>query len=134
MKEKIEAIQTKNAPAAIGPYSQAVAAGPYLFLSGQIPLDPREGKITDTTIEGQTAQVLNNIEAILASAGLTLADVVRTDVYLQDLQDFAAMNAVYASRFSQAVKPARTTIQAAKLPLDSRVEITCVALRKDFNF
>ncbi|MBS0604005.1 MAG: hypothetical protein JSS60_03090 [Verrucomicrobia bacterium] len=129
MRNDVHFVDTANAPKAIGPYSQAIAAGPYLFLSGQIPIDPSVGKVTDSTIEGQTKQVIDNIEAILASEGLSLLDVVRCDVYLKDMQDFPEMNAIYAERFSHAAKPARTTIQAAKLPLDSRVEITCVAYR-----
>ena len=130
MREDIRSIEIEDAPKAIGPYSQAIAAGPFLFLSGQIPIDPKVGKIVDTSIEGQTKQVIDNIEAILSSEGLSLKDVVRTDVYLRDMQDFAAMNTIYAERFNHAAKPARTTIQAAKLPMDCLVEITCIAYRK----
>jgi len=130
MQKQIRAIATEQAPKAIGPYAQAIAAGPYLFLSGQIPIDPKAGKITATTIQEQTKQVIDNIEAILDSEGLSLLNVVRTDVYLKDMADFAEMNAIYAERFSQAAKPARTTIEAAKLPLDCKVEITCVAYRE----
>ena len=127
MLEDICLVATKDAPPAIGPYSQAVAAGPYLFLSGQIPLNPQTGKIVASDIESQTQQVIDNIEAILAAKGLSLANVVRTEVYLKDMQDFIAMNTIYADRFKQAVKPARTTIQAANLPLDCLIEIACIA-------
>lgn len=127
MLEDICLVATKDAPQAIGPYSQAVAAGPYLFLSGQIPLNPQMGTIVADDIESQTHQVIDNIEAILAAKGLSLASVVRTEVYLKDMRDLVTMNTVYADRFKQAVKPARTTIQAAKLPLDCRIEITCIA-------
>lgn len=129
MKKEIFRIEAEHAPKAIGPYSQAVAAGPYLFISGQLPVDPRAGKIIDTSIQGQTKQVLDNLEAVLAAESLTLKDVVKTDVYLKDMQDFAEMNAVYAERFSHPIKPARVTIQAAKLPMDARIEISCIAFR-----
>ncbi len=130
MTNAIHAIHTEHAPKAIGPYSQAVAAGPYLHLSGQIPIDPKVGEITATTIEEQTRQVFENIQAVLAADGLSLKDVVSTVVYLKDLKkDFVAMNTVYAEYFDQPVKPARTTIQAGELPKDALIEITCVALR-----
>lgn len=130
MDKGIRSIATENAPKAIGPYSQAIAAGPYLFLSGQIPIDPKTGKIVDSTIEGQTRQVIDNIKAVLAADGLILTDVVRTEVFLRDMQDFPQMNAIYASFFELAAKPARTTIQAAKLPMDCLVEIACIAYRR----
>jgi 2-iminobutanoate/2-iminopropanoate deaminase len=130
MRENIHFIDTLHAPKPNGPYSQAIAAGPYLFLAGQIPIDPKVGKILESTIEGQTKQVIDNIEAILAVEELSLEDIVRTEVYLKDMQDFPEMNAVYAERFNHAIKPARTTIQAVQLPMDSLVEITCIALRK----
>ncbi len=129
MSKDIHSIETEHAPKAIGPYSQAISAGPYFFLSGQIPIDPKLGKITASTIEGQTQQVIDNIEAILKAAGLSLLNVVRTDVYLKDMEDFTEMNMVYAKCFHHVTKPARTTIQAAKLPLDCKVEITCIAYR-----
>ncbi len=129
MEKEIRSITTEHAPQAIGPYSQAVAAGPYLFISGQLPIDPKTGKIPDSSIQGQTKQVLDNLEAILAVEGLTTKDVVKTEVFLKDMQDFPEMNAVYAERFNHAIKPARVTIQAAKLPMDARVEISCIALR-----
>ena len=120
-------VETEHAPKAIGPYSQAVAAGPFLFISGQLPVDPKTGKIAQGSIQSQTKQVLDNLEAILAAEGLSLKDVVKTEVFLKDMQDFAEMNAVYAERFNHPIKPARVTIQAAKLPMDARVEISCIA-------
>ncbi len=129
MQKEIRPISTENAPKAIGPYSQAIAAGPFLFISGQVPVDPKTGTITAATIEDQTNQVLDNIEAILAAEGLSLEHVVKTEVFLKDMQDFSKMNAVYAERFAHAIKPARATVQVAKLPLDARIEIACIAYR-----
>ncbi len=123
----IHEITTPDAPKAIGPYSQAIRAGEYLFLSGQIALDPMTGKLHGNTIEEQTNQVLRNIEAILASQGLTTENVVRAEVYLKDLADFKAMNGVYGEHFSGITKPARQCMQVAKLPLDALVEISCIA-------
>lgn len=120
-------IATDLAPKAVGPYSQAVRAGSCIFVSGQIGVDPMTGKMAGDTIELQTRQVLANMEAILASQGLTLENVAKTTVYLKDLKDFAAMNAIFAEKFSFEVKPARATIQAGKIPLDALVEIECIA-------
>ena len=122
-----EAIKTGNAPAAIGPYSQAIRAGGFLFCSGQIPLEPATGKMVEGGIEAQTERVLSNLEAVLAAGGATLASVVKTTVYLADLADFPAMNGVYA-RFFPHEPPARATIQAARLPAGALVEIDAVAL------
>jgi 2-iminobutanoate/2-iminopropanoate deaminase len=127
----IRKVETQHAPKAIGPYSQAVDAGGFLFVSGQIPIDPKAGKIADFTILGQTKQVLDNIEAILKKAGLSFADVVKTEVYLKDLGDFQEMNALYAQRFSHPIKPARQAMQVGKLPMDALVEISCIAKMKD---
>lgn len=121
-------IETTLAPEALGPYSQAVEAGGFLFVSGQLPINPATGKIEATTIEEQTIQIFSNIEAILKAAGLTLNHVVRMEVFLADLSHFTAMNTIYASYFTGPTKPARHTIQAAKLPLNSLIEITCTAL------
>lgn len=120
-------IETENAPKAIGPYSQAVRIRHLLFVSGQLPLNPKTGKIEEVSIEGQTRQVLANIKAILQAAGCSMDDVVRTEVYLKDLQDFAAMNQIYAEYFSSEIKPTRQAMQVAKLPLDARIEISCIA-------
>ncbi len=120
------AITTPTAPAAIGPYSQAIQAGAFVFASGQIPLDPATNTVIDGDITVQTHRVLQNLSAVMAAAGLTLADVVKTTVYLADMAEFAAMNAVYAEYFP-APAPARATVQAARLPRDVRVEIDCIA-------
>ncbi len=121
-----EAIRTGKAPAAIGPYSQAIRSGGFLFCSGQIPLDPATGKMVDGGIEAQTERVLTNLDAVRTAGGASLASVVKTTVYLADLADFPAMNAVYA-RFFPNEPPARATIQAAKLPAGAMVEIDAVA-------
>ncbi len=123
-------VETSKAPAAIGPYSQAVEAGGFLFVSGQVPLDPKTGELVASNIEAQTRQVLANIEAILTEAGLSWIDVVKTEVFMKDLSQFKEMNALYAEKFPHAIKPARQTIQAARLPLDALIEISCIALKK----
>jgi 2-iminobutanoate/2-iminopropanoate deaminase len=125
-------VSTSAAPAAIGPYSQAVAvtagAGQQLlFTSGQIPLDPATGAMVEGDIGAQTRQVLANLEAVLAAGGATFAHVVKTTIFLADMNDFAAVNAVYAERFG-AAPPARSTVQAARLPRDARVEIEAIAV------
>ncbi len=125
---KIQKIDTAHAPKAIGPYSQAIKAGNFLFLSGMLPIDPKVSKIVETTIEGQTRQIFHNIEEVLKAAGLNLEHVVRMEVFLKDLADFQAMNGVYASKFPQDAKPARHAFQVARLPLDALVEITCTAI------
>ena len=123
----MKSITTEQAPQAIGPYSQAVQAGHYLFVSGQLAIDPVTHQLVGHTIEEQTSQVLNHIESILRVQGLTLQDVVKTEVYLKDMSDFKGMNTVYAERFSHPIKPARQAMQVAKLPLDALVEISCIA-------
>lgn len=120
-------IATNQAPAAIGPYSQGVkTAGGLLFVSGQIPLVPATGELIDGGIEEQTTQVLDNLKAILTEAGFTLADVVKTTVYLKDLSHFATVNAIYAKYFQQDC-PARVCVEVSKLPKDALVEIDVVA-------
>ena len=120
-------ISTPNAPAAIGPYSQAIRAGSLLFVSGQIPLDPATGAlIPQDTIQDQTARVLRNLSAILEEAGATLDNVVKTTVFLKDMEDFVEMNRVYQTFFS-ADCPARSAVQVARLPKDVRVEIEAIA-------
>jgi 2-iminobutanoate/2-iminopropanoate deaminase len=123
-----ETIHTGSAPEAIGPYSQAIAAGPFLFTSGQIGLDPASGKIVDGGVGTQTRQVMANIAAVLAAAELTFADVVKTTIFLADMNDFAAVNAVYGESFD-AAPPARSTVAAAGLPRGALVEIETIALR-----
>lgn len=123
------AITTPAAPAAIGPYSQAVRSGDLLFASGQIPIDPATGNLVEGGIEAQTERVLTNVAAVLAEAGLTFADVVKSTVYLKDMNDFAAMNTLYAPKFAPegTVPPARSTVEVARLPKDSLVEIEITA-------
>src|SRR5262245_31798786 len=121
-----EPLSTPQAPAAIGPYSQAIRAGGFLFVSGQIPLDPATGALVPGGIADQTCRVLDNLGAILTAAGSSFDDVVKTTVYLADMSEFAAMNEIYATYF-QSPAPARATIQAAKLPRDVRVEIDLIA-------
>jgi len=122
----IEKIETAGAPKAIGPYSQAVRAGDYLFFSGQIPLDPQSGEVVLGGIEMQTEQVMVNLGAVLQAAGLEFSQVVKTTIYLQDLGDFAAVNAIYG-RFFPGVAPARATVQGAGLPRGVGVEIEGIA-------
>lgn len=124
----MDAISTKDAPNAIGPYSQAVRAGNLVFLSGQIPLDPRTGELVSGTIEQETERVMDNLAAVLAAAGCGFADVVRTTIFLVDLGDFQVVNATYGKRFS-GVFPARATVQVAALPRGCRVEIDAIAVK-----
>jgi 2-iminobutanoate/2-iminopropanoate deaminase len=121
-----EVISSSEAPAAIGPYSQAIRAGGFLFVSGQIPLDPATGTLVDGGIAEQTHRVLKNLDAILRAAGTSFNTVVKTTVYLADMSEFAAMNAIYAE-YVPTPAPARATVQAARLPRDVRVEIDVVA-------
>lgn len=122
----LQSVTTDDAPGAIGPYSQAVRAGGFLFASGQIPLDPKTGQIVEGGIVEQTHQVLKNLGAVLAAAGTSYSRVVKTTVYLADMGEFSAMNEVYATYFT-APAPARATVQAARLPRDVRVEIDLIA-------
>ena len=125
-----EVISTKDAPGAIGPYSQAIRAGNTLYLSGQIAIDPSTGKMVEGGIDEQTNQVLKNIRSVLEAAGYWMADDVQSQVFLSDLDDYAAMNAVYASYFGEA-PPARAAVQAARLPKDALVEIMVTAVRSE---
>ena len=120
------AVASESAPKAIGPYSQAIRAGSLLFVSGQIPLDPTTGSIVEGDIATQTRRVFANLQAILEAAGATFDHVVRTTVYLADMNDFAVVNEVYGTYFSSPA-PARATVQAARLPRDARVEIDLIA-------
>jgi 2-iminobutanoate/2-iminopropanoate deaminase len=123
-------IQTDQAPAPVGPYNQAIAAtGQMIFVAGQIALDPKTGAIVgDGDVTAQTEQVLANLTAILTAAGATLEDVVKTSVFLADMNDFAAMNAVYARAFGEDNAPARACVEVSRLPKDVRVEIECIAV------
>ena len=131
MNPKIIKIDTDEAPKAIGPYSQAVMVEPFMFVSGQIAIDPITGKIIDYTIQGQTKCVLNNIEAILKAAGLNFEAIVKTEVYLKNWDDFQEMNNIYTDRFSHSIKPARQTMQVVRLPLDALIEISCIAFKQN---
>ena len=122
-----EIISTENAPGAIGPYSQAVKTGNMVFCSGQIPIDTATGNFVSEDVAEQTEQVLKNLSAVLEAAGTSLNNVVKTTVFLADMNDFVQMNEVYAKYFSEN-KPARATVQAARLPRDARVEIDCIAI------
>ena len=121
-----EIISTDRAPGAIGPYSQAIKTGGMVFCSGQIPTDPATGEFVSDDVVEQTEQVLKNLTAVLEAAGSGLDKVVKTTVFLADMADFAAMNEVYGRYFNEN-KPARATVQAARLPKDARVEIECIA-------
>ncbi|RMH01775.1 MAG: RidA family protein [Chloroflexi bacterium] len=120
-------IHTKHAPAAVGPYSQAVRIGNLVYTAGQIALDPTTGKLVEDDITAQTHQVLRNLQAVLQAAGSDLAHVIKTTVFLKDIGEFGAMNGVYAQYFTEN-PPARSAVQVAALPLDARVEIEAVAL------
>ncbi len=121
-----EIISTENAPGAIGPYSQAVKTGNMVFVSGQIPIDPATGQFVSEDVAEQTDQVFKNLRAVLEAAGSSLEKVVKTTVFLADMNDFAAMNEVYGKYFTVDY-PARATVQAARLPRDARVEIEAIA-------
>ena len=130
MSHHLKKINTPHAPSAIGPYSQGIEANGFVFVSGQLPIDPKTNTMVERTISAQTKQVLDNVEAILKEAGLTLNDVVKSEVFLKYMQDFKEMNAIYAERFSGPIKPARQAFQVAMLPLDALVEISCIAAKK----
>lgn len=119
-------IQIPNAPAPVGPYSQAILKNDTLYISGQIPLNPSTGALEMQTIEQATQRVLQNIDALLQEAGFNYQDVVMVSIFMQDLGEFAAMNSVYASYF-KGVAPARQTVQVSRLPLDVTIEISCIA-------
>ena len=122
-------ISTTNAPAAIGPYSQAIDCGAFLITSGQVPFDPATGVIVEGGIEEQTRQSLNNVKAILEAAGLTMDNVVKTTVFLQNMGDFAAMNAMYAEFFTEGQYPARSAVEVAALPKGALVEIETICVK-----
>jgi 2-iminobutanoate/2-iminopropanoate deaminase len=122
-----QAFSSPGAPKAIGPYSSALRAGQLFFVSGQVPFDPATGIMVEGDIAAQTRRVLQNVGALLEAGGLTFADVARTTVFLADMNDFAAMNEVYRTFFSEPF-PARSTVQAARLPRDARIEIDAIAI------
>jgi len=119
-------IQTEKAPKPIGPYSQAIRAGNFIFLSGQIPIDPKTGELVKGDIRQQTQQVLENIRGVLESQGLGMQDVVKVNIFLKDMGNFNEMNEVYATRFSSS-PPARSTVEVAKLPKNADIEIEAIA-------
>ena len=123
-----EAVSTKEAPAAIGPYSQAIKVGNLMFLAGQISIDPKTSQLNAGSIEDQTKLVMENLKAVLTAGGMTIDDVVSTSVFLKDLNDFAKMNAVYGTYFKDK-PPARATVQVTRLPRDALVEISAIAVR-----
>ena len=120
-------ISTEHAPAAVGPYSQGIRVGDFIYTAGQVPLVPQTGKLPDGGIEAQTRQVMHNLAAVLEAAGSSLAQVVKTTIFLTDINDFAQVNQVYGSFFA-AEPPARSTVQVAALPLGAKVEIEAVAI------
>ncbi len=123
-------IETTEAPAAIGPFSQAITSGPFIFCSGQIGADPSTGQLVGGDASEQTHRVLRNLTAVLEAAGSSLDQVVKTGVFLRHFSDFGAMNEVYASYFPEPL-PARTTVEVSALPRDALVEIECIAMRAD---
>ena len=123
-------ISTNSAPAAIGPYSQAIRSGQFIYTSGQIALDPASGELVGTDVQAQTHRALQNLQAVLGTAGTSLSNAVKTTVFLTRMSDFQAMNAVYTTYFSDPA-PARTTVAVAELPRQALVEIECVALISD---
>ncbi len=125
----MEFIKTDKAPQAVGPYSQAVKVGNFLFISGQIAINPETGRLEGETVAEQTERVLKNIEEILREAGFSLKDVVKTTVYLKNIKDFAEMNGVYAKFFGEH-KPARATVEVSNLPLGALVEIEAIAVKE----
>lgn len=126
-KIQLKKVATSEAPAAIGPYSQAIRCGQFVYTSGQIALDPTTGELVGEDVQAQTHRALQNLQAVLNSAGTSLASVIKTTVFLTRMSDFQAMNAVYASYFSSPA-PARSTVAVAELPRQALVEIECIAL------
>lgn len=122
----IETVSTEKAPKALGPYSQALKAGGFVWCSGQIPINPATNTIEATTIEDQTRQAISNLKNVLEAAGTSLANVVKTTVFIKDMNNFAALNGVYAEMFGDT-KPARSCVEVARLPKDVKVEIECIA-------
>jgi len=122
-------IKTTNAPMPIGPYNQAVLSGNTLYISGQIPMNPKTGKLVDTGISDATEQVMQNLKAVLTEAGMNFENVVKSSIFIEDMNDFAAINTAYGNYFKEATAPARETVQVAKLPLGVAVEISVIAVR-----
>jgi len=127
---KVKKIETNEAPGAVGPYSQGTQTGGFIFVSGQLPVDPKTGQKVEEDIKVQTDRVIQNIKAVLKAAGVDLSQVVRCDVFLKDMKDFKDMNDVYASKFVTDPKPARQAVQVGRLPIDAMVEISCIACKR----
>ena len=127
---EVKKIETSKAPGAVGPYSQGTQTGGFIFVSGQLPVDPKTGQKVEDDIKVQTDRVIENIKAVLEAAGSDLSQVVRCDVFLKDMNDFKDMNEVYASKFVTEPKPARQAVQVGRLPLDAMVEISCIACKR----
>ena len=126
---ELKKIETDKAPGAVGPYSQGTQIGGFVFVSGQLPVNPKTGQKVEEDIKVQTDRVIENIKAVLKAVGLDLSQVVRCDVFLKDMNDFKAMNEVYASKFVTVPKPARQAVQVGRLPIDAMVEISCIAYK-----
>jgi 2-iminobutanoate/2-iminopropanoate deaminase len=126
---KARKIEANEAPKAIGPYSQGVEIGGFIFVSGQLPVDPKSGRLVEGNIKIQTERVIENIITILRAAGSDLSHVVRCDVFLKDMDDFKDMNEIYGAKFLTDPKPARQAFQIARLPLDAKIEISCIAFK-----
>ncbi len=126
---ELKKIETDEAPGAVGPYSQGTHIGGFVFVSGQLPVNPETGQKVEEDIKVQTDRVIENIKAVLKAVGLDLSQVVRCDVFLKDMNDFKAMNEVYASKFITNPKPARQAVQVGRLPIDAMVEISCIAYK-----
>ena len=126
---ELKKIETDKAPGAVGPYSQGTQIGEFVFVSGQLPVNPKTGQKVEEDIKVQTDRVIENIKAVLKAVGLDLSQVVRCDVFLKDMNDFKAMNEVYASKFVTVPKPARQAVQVGRLPIDAMVEISCIAYK-----
>jgi len=122
-------INTPNAPAPIGPYSQAILTGNTLYTSGQIPIDPKTGELVMDTISNETTQVMENLKAVLSAAGMTFENVIKASIFISDMDNFGAINEVYGSYFDAATAPARETVQVARLPKDVNVEISVIAVK-----
>jgi len=126
---RIKKVETSEAPGAVGPYSQGTEIDGFIFVSGQLPVDPKTGQMVEENIRVQTDRVIENLKAVLRAAGSDLGQVVRCDVFLKDMNDFKDMNEVYASKFLTDPKPARQAVQVGRLPLDALVEISCIAFK-----
>ena len=124
--KKIE-IKTNKAPKAVGPYSQGVRMGNFIYLSGQIGVDPNTGELQSKSIKKETEHVLNNIRAVLKESKADLEDVVRVDIFITDMKNYAEVNEIYGKYFSEGVRPARLTVEVSKLPKDANIEISCIA-------